>query len=220
MTKQDMVKGYAVITTAYPGAAEFKCAPEELKSRVELWASFFADTTPECFMQAVCDYIKTHTFPPTIADIMQAVKKLAIKDTVPTSAALFTELQQAAAEHADLECDFYYTAEVAPGVTQGAVARRKAFELYEALHPLIKDYCGNYGGFLSIARDVNDSYSRTQARKAFDTYYNNRRTASDDNMHADYNPQLKAAGKPAYNTALAEYTAACAPLQVKKRGAV
>lgn len=75
MTKNDVVKIFIVLRTAYPNFYR-DMKKEDLEATMNLWAEMFGHENPALVTEAVKSLINTFKFPPTIADIKEEMYKL------------------------------------------------------------------------------------------------------------------------------------------------
>lgn len=80
MTKNDVVKIFIVIRTAYPNFYK-EMKKEDLEATINLWAEMFAHENTQLVVAAVKNLINTFKWPPTIADVKEEMYKLTQTET-------------------------------------------------------------------------------------------------------------------------------------------
>ena len=80
MTKNDVVKIFIVIRTAYPNFYR-EMKKEDLEATINLWTEMFAHENTALVVAAVKNLINTFKFPPTIADVKGEMYKLTETET-------------------------------------------------------------------------------------------------------------------------------------------
>lgn len=80
MTRNDVVKIFIVIRTAYPNFYK-DMKKEELDTTIDLWTEMFAHENTQLVVAAVKNLINTFKWPPTIADIKEEMYKLTEVET-------------------------------------------------------------------------------------------------------------------------------------------
>lgn len=75
MVKNDVVKIFIVLRTAYPNFYK-DMQKEQLESTIDLWTEMFAHENPVLVTAAVKNLINTFKWPPTIADVKDEMYKL------------------------------------------------------------------------------------------------------------------------------------------------
>lgn len=80
MTKNDVVKIFIVLRTAYPNFYK-EMKKEDLEATIDLWAEMFAHENPALVVAAVKNLINTFKWPPTIADVKDEMYKLTQTET-------------------------------------------------------------------------------------------------------------------------------------------
>lgn len=80
MTKNDVVKIFIVIRTAYPNFYR-EMKKEDLEATINLWTEMFAHENTQLVVAAVKNLINTFKWPPTIADVKDEMYKLTQTET-------------------------------------------------------------------------------------------------------------------------------------------
>lgn len=80
MTRNDVVKIFIVIRTAYPNFYK-DMKKEDLEATIDLWAEMFAHENTQLVVAATKNLINTFKWPPTIADIKEEMYKLTEVET-------------------------------------------------------------------------------------------------------------------------------------------
>lgn len=80
MTKNDVVKIFIVLRTAYPNFYK-EMKKEDLEATIDLWTEMFAHENPALVVAAVKNLINTFKWPPTIADVKDEMYKLTQTET-------------------------------------------------------------------------------------------------------------------------------------------
>ena len=108
LTKQDVVKMFALVKTAYPYA--YKEVDENTLDRlVDIWLECFEEYSAEIVKFAFKQSIKSCKMPPTIADVTEQIEKL--KETKDKSdGELWNEYLRLIYSASDLSSKFHYTA--------------------------------------------------------------------------------------------------------------
>lgn len=75
MIKNDVVKIFIVLRTAYPNFYK-DMKKEDLEATIDLWTEMFAHENPVLVTAAVKNLINTFKWPPTIADVKDEMYKL------------------------------------------------------------------------------------------------------------------------------------------------
>lgn len=92
--------------------------------------------------------------PPTPADIIERING-ARKALEPSNEQLWGVYYDALVRTLDLMAQFSYTFVESDGISQGQKARNKVEKLYEGLPEKIKEYLGDKGELMRIARSIN-----------------------------------------------------------------
>lgn len=92
--------------------------------------------------------------PPTPADIIERING-ARKALEPSNEQLWGVYYDALIRTLDLMAQFSYTFVESDGISQGQKARNKVDKLFEGLPTKIKDYLGDKGEMMRIARSLN-----------------------------------------------------------------
>ena len=99
MTKADAAKLVAIVITAYPNFDKFKNA-EAVQATVNLWAMMFESDDGALVALAVKKHIATNKWPPSVAEIREAMLEMTAPNLIPPDVAwqqvavLFDELSQ------------------------------------------------------------------------------------------------------------------------------
>ena len=80
MKKNDVVKIFIVLRTAYPNFYK-EMKKEDLEATIDLWTEMFAHENPALVVAAVKNLINTFKWPPTIADVKDEMYKLTQTET-------------------------------------------------------------------------------------------------------------------------------------------
>lgn len=80
MTRNDVVKIFIVIRTAYPNFYK-DMKKEDLEATIDLWAEMFAHENTQLVVAATKNLINSFKWPPTIADIKEEMYKLTEVET-------------------------------------------------------------------------------------------------------------------------------------------
>ncbi|NCB43273.1 MAG: hypothetical protein EOM59_11715 [Clostridia bacterium] len=165
VNEADVIKMVALIKANYTYA--YKDATRETMSMlVETWYTILKDypaaVTAEAFKMA----LKACKYPPTIADLIEQINALG-KATQLSDTELWDVLESATSRYIDLSCQFSYSF-IPHGstMTQGQMAREEAREVFNALPEKLKEYCGGFGGFVSIAGQEDLCYEKGRFLKA------------------------------------------------------
>ena len=92
--------------------------------------------------------------PPTPADIIERING-ARKALDPSNEQLWGVYYDALVRTLDLMAQFSYTFVESDGISQGQKARNKVDKLYDGLPEKIKEYLGDKGELMRIARSIN-----------------------------------------------------------------
>lgn len=98
--------------------------------------------------------IESCNVPPTPADIIERING-ARKALEPSNEQLWTVYYDALVRTLDLMAQFSYTFVESDGISQGQKARNKVEKIFEGLPTKIKDYLGDKGEMMRIARSIN-----------------------------------------------------------------
>lgn len=216
MNKKETTKAFALISTAYPRAEEFKCKPDELMARITLWSEYFKDVPFHNVELALTEHIRSSSFAPTIADVESNLKRLC-NESMPTSIEMWEQLIDSAEKWSDLETSFGYTAITDNGRTQGAIAREKANQIYESLNPFLKRYCGTYSGFIGIVKEIGSERNQFSARNRFDRYCKEWKTDAKYQDYLSLMPHIDSNEGASYDIEEAKRKALEVPTNTKRR---
>lgn len=111
MEKDSVVQALVLISAAYPNFYK----NNDKQAAVELWSIMFADDDPEEVLLAIKAHIATNKWPPTVADIREAIVKVNHKTITSDEAwgQIKTAIQRCGYSRAD-EVDIYVSPEVMP----------------------------------------------------------------------------------------------------------
>ena len=162
LTKQDVVKMFALVKTAYPYA--YKEVDENTLDRlVDIWLECFEEYSAEIVKFAFKQSIKSCKMPPTIADVTEQIEKL--KETQDKSdGELWNEYLRLIYSASDLSSKFHYTA-IENGKTQGERAREELKALFDGADDRIKDFIGSVGNLVELSKTEDLSYERARFYK-------------------------------------------------------
>lgn len=146
------------IMYVYPNSfKDFK--DEKTAVLIETWYELLKDYPAPVVAEAFKASLKVCKFPPTIADIVSRIDEMArANETSDTE--LWEQLVVALDRHLDLSYQFSYSYAPPGEITQGQAAQAAAYRLYESLPDKLKEYCGGYGGFVTLSQTDDLSYEK------------------------------------------------------------
>lgn len=171
LTKLDAAKMISRVIAMYPNC--FRDIDEERTAvMVETWHDILKDYPVPAVAEAFKYALTTCKFPPTIADITERINEMS-RASEASDTELWEQLTVALDRHLDLSYQFAYT-HIPPelGISQGQAAQAAAQRLYEALPDKLKEYCGGYGGFVTISETEDLSYEKGRFLKMMPTIEN------------------------------------------------
>lgn len=139
LTEQDALKMITVIRENYQGAYNLE-SEDEIRLILQTWVECFEGYDREAVAVAFKEAIKNCRYAPTIADIISILRDYEQSGEASDND-LWSMLDRAIYDTATLVGRFEYTAiPMGSTLTQGEMARREFYDMYEGLDPLIKDF--------------------------------------------------------------------------------
>lgn len=149
-SKEKIVEIIASIKTIYPYYAK----DGNMKLTASVWERVLQNYNDEEVGAAFYSCLQSCKVPPTPADIIERING-ARKALEPSDEMLWSIYYDALVKTLDLMAQFSYTFVESDGISQGQKARNKVDKLFEELPSKIKDYLGNKGELMRIARSIN-----------------------------------------------------------------
>lgn len=150
LTKKDVVSIVGLIKTNY--ARDFRDSTKEsLLAMIDSWFCSLARFDKEVVVAAFQRVLENCKYPPTLADIMEQIREIK-KATESTETELWAELNKVLKEVDSCVYRFAYNAVDPNGLTQGQNARNRVNEIWEQLPPVLKEYCGDKNGLISLSK--------------------------------------------------------------------
>ena len=150
VSKEKIVEIIASIKTIYPYYAK----DGNMKLTASVWERVLQNYNDEEVGAAFYACLQSCKVPPTPADIIERING-ARKALEPSNEQLWSVYYDALVRTLDLMAQFSYTFVESDGLSQGQKARKKVDKLFEELPSKIKDYLGNKGELMRIARSIN-----------------------------------------------------------------
>ena len=162
VTKKYVAGLIGVIKNEYP--REYGTMNEQnLLAKIELWYRSLARYPKEVVEVALQRALETSKYPPTLAEIVGNVKEIK-EATEPTDTELWAELCRVFRKVNGCTYRFKYNAIDYNGKTQGENARAEFNAIWDGLPPVLKSYCGNKGGLISLADMDEDELAFEKGR--------------------------------------------------------
>lgn len=162
ITKKDIVSMVGIIKANYTYAYR-DTTEKEMLAMVETWYLSLAKYDKEIISVAFQRAIESCKMPPTLADIMQQVKTIKIA-TEPTDTELWERLVKVLNRVEDCVYRFRFNAIQDNGLTQGDNARIEFRQIWDDLPQILKEYCGDKNGLISLSKLTLDELSFEKGR--------------------------------------------------------
>lgn len=150
ITKKDIVSMVGIIKANYTYAYK-DTTEKEMLAMVETWYMSLARYERQIVSAAFQRAIESCKMPPSLADIMQHIKSIKAA-TEPTDTELWEQLVKVLYRVEDCVYRFRFNAIEENGLTQGDNARNEFKKIWEGLPQLLKDYCGDKSGLVSLSK--------------------------------------------------------------------
>ena len=164
VSKEKIVEIIASIKTIYPYYAK----DGNMKLTASVWERVLQNYNDEEVGAAFYACLQSCKVPPTPADIIERING-ARKALEPSNEQLWVVYHDALIRTLDLMAQFSYSFVEDDGISQGQKARNKVDKLFEGLPEKIKEYLGDKGEMMRIARSINTqdaSFEKSRFMKA------------------------------------------------------
>lgn len=162
VTKKYIAGLVALLKAEYPRDFE-SVSKETLLGKIDLWHKSLARYPKPIVDAAFQRVLETCTYPPKLANILQAVGELK-EATEPTPTELWEELLKATRRATEHVRAFHYTFVEANGLTQGENAKRAFKAIWAQMPELLQEYCGNESGLIAFTRYSHDELAFEKGR--------------------------------------------------------
>lgn len=149
-SKKKVLEIIATIKSIYPYYAK----DGNVQLIANVWDRVFKNYSDEELDFGFGHCLETCKVPPTPADIIERING-AKKALEPSNEQLWGVYYDALVRTLDLMAQFSYTFVESDGISQGQKARNKVDKLFDGLPIKIKDYLGDKGELMRIARSIN-----------------------------------------------------------------
>lgn len=162
ITKQYVAGLIALLKSEYP--REFREMTEkQFAAKIEMWHNSLEKYPKEVVDAAFRRALETSTYPPALANILGNVKEIQ-KALEPTDTEFWEMLLTATRRATERVRSFHYTFVEANGLTQGQNARNEFKAIWAEMPQVLKDYCGNENGLISLTRLGNEELAFEKGR--------------------------------------------------------